>query len=224
MYIREAAFTRLSKQLKDSNISISEGLMKIIGITGGVGAGKSRVLYLLEKEFGAYIVEADLLAKNLMKPGKRVYNKVVEKFPEVIPSEGAEIDRMKLASLVYADKSKLKMLNGLVHPEVKEWIREDIEKHRLDKKCKLYIIEAALLIQDGYKEICDEIWYIRAETETRVKRLMESRNYSEEKAYSIIKNQPADDYFIDNSDRVIDNSGDFLQTNEQIINILSMLE
>ncbi len=224
MYIPEAAFTRLSKQLKDSNISISEGLMKIIGITGGVGAGKSRVLYLLEKEFGAYIVEADLLAKNLMKPGKRVYNKVVEKFPEVIPSEGAEIDRMKLASLVYADKSKLKMLNGLVHPEVKEWIREDIEKHRLDKKCKLYIIEAALLIQDGYKEICDEIWYIRAETETRVKRLMESRNYSEEKAYSIIKNQPADDYFIDNSDRVIDNSGDFLQTNEQIINILSMLE
>ncbi len=167
--------------------------MKIIGITGGVGAGKSRVLYLLEKEFGAYIVEADLLAKNLMKSGKRVYNKVVEKFPEVIPSEGAEIDRMKLASLVYADKSKLKMLNGLVHPEVKEWIREDIEKHRLDKKCKLYIIEAALLIQDGYKEICDEIW-------------------------------PADDYFIDNSDRVIDNSGDFLQTNEQIINILSMLE
>ena len=86
--------------------------MKIIGITGGVGAGKSRVLYLLEKEFNAYIVEADLLAKNLMKPGKRVYNKIAENFPEVIPSEGAEIDRMSLASLVYADKSKLKLFQG----------------------------------------------------------------------------------------------------------------
>ena len=198
--------------------------MKIIGITGGVGAGKSRVLYLLEKEFNAYIVEADLLAKNLMKPGKRVYNKIAENFPEVIPSEGAEIDRMSLAGLVYADKSKLKLLNSLVHPAVKEWIREDIEKHRQDKKCKLYIIEAALLIQDGYKEICDEIWYVRAETETRVKRLMESRNYSREKAYSIITNQPSDDYFVKNSDRVIDNSGDFIQTNEQITNIISLLE
>jgi dephospho-CoA kinase len=197
--------------------------MKIIGITGGVGAGKSRVLYLLEKEFGAYIVEADLLAKNLMKPGKRVYNKIAENFPEVIPSEGAEIDRMKLASIVYADKSKLKLLNSLVHPAVKDWIREDIEKRRNDKNCKLYIIEAALLIQDGYKEVCDEIWYVRAETEIRVKRLMESRNYSEEKAYSIIKNQPSDEYFIDNSDRVIDNSGDFLQTNEQIAKLYNGL-
>jgi len=68
-------------------------------------------------------------------------NVIDSNWDSVIPSEGAEIDRMKLASLVYADKSKLKMLNGLVHPEVKEWIREDIEKHRLDKKCKLYIIE-----------------------------------------------------------------------------------
>ena len=102
-------------------------------------------------------------------------------------------------------------------------IREDIEKRRNDKNCKLYIIEAALLIQDGYKEVCDEIWYVRAETEIRVKRLMESRDYSEEKAYSIIKNQPSDEYFIDNSDRVIDNSGDFLQTNEQIAKLYNGL-
>ena len=101
---------------------------------------------------------------------------------------------------------KLCQLNALVHPAVKKYIVNDIEKKR-DLGYKYYVIEAALLIQDGYRNICDEIWYIYADKDLRIDRLLKSRGYSRQTAEEFIKNQPEDEYFIENSDRVIDNSG-----------------
>ncbi len=180
--------------------------MKIIGITGGIGAGKSCVLREIEVLDGTFVIEADKLAHTLLSPGHDCYTEVVSCFGNEILSEDQSIDRAVLRRLVMNSPEKLRQLNALVHPAVKKYIVNDIEKKR-DLGYKYYVIEAALLIQDGYRSICDEIWYIYADKDLRIDRLLKSRGYSRQTAEEFIKNQPEDEYFIENSDRVIDNSG-----------------
>lgn len=170
--------------------------MLILGITGGVGSGKSKILYDLSNLYGAYIVETDKLAHTLMEPGQTVYQAVVEAFgTEILQAEEPyAIDRAKFAQIVFADKEKLAQLNALTHPAVKAWIRKDIEEKR-KQDVKIYVIEAALLIQDGYKEICDEIWYIYVNEETRIKRLMKQRGYTEERCRAMFHSQEPESYY-----------------------------
>ncbi len=181
--------------------------MKIIGITGGVGSGKSVVLSALSERYNAYIIEADKLAHELMQPDMPIFNKIVAEFGTDILAQDGTIDRKRLGEIVFSDKTRLEALNNISHPTVKEEILRQIEDKKAENDTELFVIEAALLIQDGYKSICDEIWYIYAEKDTRVKRIMESRGYSYEKCAGMLKSQPADDYYIDNSERVIDNNG-----------------
>ncbi len=191
--------------------------MYILGITGGVGSGKSAVLNELRDNHGAYIIEADKLAHELMMPGKDIYNRIVDNFGEEILCDGigSIIDRAKLADIVFSDENKLQILNNISHPCVKAEILRRIEEEK-KKGTKLFVIEAALLIQDGYKEICDDIWYIWVSRELRTKRLMESRGYTLKKCNSIYVNQESDEYYRSNSDYVIDNEKDFSNTVKQI--------
>lgn len=134
-----------------------------------------------------------------------------------IENSGRRIDRQKLGTVVYADRSKLELLNQLVHPAVKAHIVEEIEKERHKGAVPFVVVEAALLLEDRYDLICDEIWYVYVKEETRCKRLMASRGYSAEKVQSIMRNQMKDDEFRRRCDFVIDNSSDFMEnTYEQI--------
>ena len=189
--------------------------MIILGITGGIGAGKSKVLNYLNTRFGAYIIEADRLAKELMLPGGDIYDKIAENFPAAIPKRGQPIDRKILADIVYNDSGSLHKLNSLVHPSVKDFIKNDI-KVKETSGAGLYVIEAALLLEDGYKEICNEIWYVRADIDVRVKRLVEMRDMTKEQALLIIKNQKPDEFYMDNSDFILDNNSDFEVTKRAI--------
>ena len=194
--------------------------MKIIGITGGIGSGKSVVLNMLYDKYDAKIVEADKVAHMLQEPGQTVYNRIVECFGNVILSEDGSIDRIKLGKLVMNDEEKLEQLNHLVHPAVKEYILSDIEENR-KTMTKLYVIEAALLIQGGYKEICDEMWYIKADIDTRIRRLIQSRGYSEDRALQVIKNQPDESFYIENSDIILDNSGAVKDLENSLLNLIN---
>ena len=197
--------------------------MKIIGITGKIGAGKSLVLGYLEAMDSSFVLESDVLAKSLYQKGYSVYKRVVEVFgSDILDTETNEIDKVKLSSLVFADSAKLETLNSIVHPAVKEEILRLIEAKR-SEGISVFFIEAALLIQDGYREICDEIWFIKADEETRIKRLMSSRGYSFEKCQSIIQNQPDDDYYEKNSDRIFDNTKDVLSVFEEIDKALALI-
>ena len=197
--------------------------MFVLGITGGVGAGKSVVLSHLKDEYKAYIVEADALAKSLMEPGGEIFASVVNEFGEEILLDGG-IDRQKLAALVFSDPDALERLNGIVHPGVKDHILRDIAREREAGDHERYVIEAALLIQDGYDKICDEIWYIRADEKTRVKRITESRGYSEKRCTDMIKSQPEDAWFEAHTDRVITNNDDFSHTAAQIKECLNLIQ
>lgn len=192
--------------------------MKIIGITGGVGAGKSRVLNELKVQYGAYIIEADKLAHELMEPGKVIYEEIVTAFGEDIlcEEEPHVIDRVKLGKIVFSDKKHLEALNKIVHPLVKKSILMSIRQAKEKGDVRLFVIEAALLIEDEYKSICDELWYIWVDKETRIKRLMLQRNYTKEKSVSIMNNQSSDEFYKENCDFIIDNNRDYEYTSEQI--------
>ncbi len=191
--------------------------MIIIGITGGVGSGKSRVLYDLSENHGAYIVEADKLAHTLMEPGQSIYNEIVENFGREILKEKApyEIDRQKLGSIVFSNKDKLKLLDSISHPAVKKNILWQIETKKAEG-VKLFVIEAALLIQDGYKEICDEIWYVWVSKEERIKRLAKQRGYTKSKCISMFNSQEDDDYYKKYADFTINNQLDYENSSKQL--------
>lgn len=194
--------------------------MKIIGITGGIGAGKSTVLSILKQEYDAHVIEADKVAHDLMKPNQPAYRRIVEAFSDAILDETGEIDRAKLSTMVFHNEERLEQLNSIVHPEVKDYIQAEIRHYRQMGNTAYFVIEAALLIEDGYTSICDELWYIYAPDELRIKRLMESRGYSREKCDTIMRNQSSDAFYRKHSDYFIENGNDLENTKKQIDELL----
>lgn len=193
--------------------------MKVLGITGGVGSGKSQVLEHLQKEFGATVCQLDQVAKELQKKGQPCYDQIVEAFGVGILEEQGELDRGKLAQVVFQNPEKLQKLNEIVHPEVKHWVQQDIAQKK-NSGCPLYVIEAALMPGAGYDQICQEMWYIYAAEAVRRQRLKQSRGYSEEKITSMIQAQPTEEAFRQISQVVIENSGSFEDTKKQIGELL----
>lgn len=195
--------------------------MKIIGITGGIGTGKSTVLTLLKQEYSAYIVEADKLAHKLMLPGGTAYEQIVDTFgADILNAEGV-IDRNRLGAIVFKNPDALRKLNEVVHPAVKKYILQDIELKKKEGSAQYYVIEAALLIEDGYKMICDELWYIYVEKEERIRRLLAARGGNREKWEQIIGNQSSENYYHTNCDYVIDNGKSFEHTANIVKELLS---
>lgn len=182
--------------------------MKVIGITGGVGAGKSHILSYLENTYKdkVKILMADHIARELQMPGQECYFKVVEQFGRGILQSDMTIDRQKLANVVFSDREKLQMLNYIVHPAVKRVIADEIQKEREKGVLSFLFIEGALLIEDKYDMICDELWYIYTKEEVRQERLKTSRNYSEDKIRSIFQNQLKEDEFRKHCRVIIDNN------------------
>ncbi|MCR4837681.1 MAG: dephospho-CoA kinase [Eubacterium sp.] len=191
----------------------------ILGITGGIGSGKSEVLRLLSEQPDTCIVESDKLAHRLMEPGHTCYRKIVEAFGSEILAEDARIDRAKLGALVFADPVKLEQLNRIVHPAVKQSIRNRIRRAGA-RGLRLFVIEAALLIQDGYRSICDELWYIHVEREVRIQRLLAGRGGNREKWESVLASQPEDTFFLENTDVSIENSGSFEELRQAVLSEL----
>ena len=187
-----------------------------IGITGGVGAGKSTILEILKERYDAHLIIADDVAKHLMGKGKSAYRQIVKFFGTEILGENGEIDRQKMSALVYQDEEKRLAVNKIVHPLVKKAILKEQKKVSDRNPEQLIVLEAALLIEDNYKELLDELWAVIADKEVRIRRLMDSRGYSREKSESIIAAQLSDEEFQDACDFVIDNSGTIEETQKQI--------
>jgi len=163
--------------------------MRIIGMTGGIGSGKSTVLELIEKNFNAFIIKADDIAKETMEIGQAGYCKVLEIFGEQILDIDKNIIRERLAEIVFSNKNKLIVLNSIVHPLVKKIITEQLGQLKCEEKYDYIFIEAALLIEDHYEIICDELWYIYVPEDIRIERLKASRGYDYIKIKEVFANQ-----------------------------------
>lgn len=190
--------------------------MKFIGITGGVGAGKSFVLSCLEECCSCRIVLADDVGNEVKMPGQPCYEKIVALLGEDVLAQDGQIDRPKMAAKIFADADLLKQVNGIIHPAVKEYILKEVEKERKLGEKEFFFLEAALLIEDNYEPLLDEMWYIHADGEVRRARLRESRGYSDEKIDRIFASQLTEAVFREHCSVVIENNGDREETRRQI--------
>ncbi len=189
--------------------------MKVIGVTGGVGAGKSTVLQHLKEAHDAFILEADKIGHLLMEPGQMCYEPVIRLFGKEIINPDRTLDRKKISGIVFQDTCKLEALNEIIHPGVRTYICDRLASERENGR-NLAVVEAALLLEANYQEFCDEVWYVYASEEVRIRRLAESRGYTVEKSQSVIRQQMSDEQFRAGADFVIDNSGTTQETIDQI--------
>ena len=189
--------------------------MKTIGITGGVGAGKSTVLAYLEEKYNAFVIQADEVGHIVMAPGQECYQPVIDLFGKDVIKNDKTIDRKRVSDVVCEQPDFLSCLNGIIHPAVKRYILKSLEKQKEEGR-KLCVVEAALFLEEHYQEFCDEVWYIHTDEEIRIQRLMKNRGYTREKSLGIIGNQAREDYFRAHTDFVVENNGNVEKTWKQI--------
>ncbi|MBQ2640370.1 MAG: dephospho-CoA kinase [Lachnospiraceae bacterium] len=193
--------------------------MKIIGVTGGVGAGKSEILHYIETHYNARVLLADEAAHAIEAPGGAIYEPLIQLLDRyLVPvTDGAEaapitlpdgmINKPEMARRIFSVPELLEQVNQLVHPAVKTYILDESAREKKAGRLDFFIVEAALLIEAGYKEHLDELWYIYCDENERRRRLRASRGYSDEKIDNILRSQLSEQEFRDNADVVIDNSG-----------------
>lgn len=180
--------------------------MKVYGITGGAGTGKSEVIKMLQQNFGGCVIMSDEVARELMQKGNISYQLIVEYFGRDILMDDGEIDRKKLADHVFNNKEALEKLNSMTHPYVKDEIRKLIAEAETSGECRFVALESAILLECGYEDICDEFWYVYTKPEIRRQRMKETRNYSDEKVDSVMRNQQPDEVFFEQCSFVIKNN------------------
>lgn len=190
--------------------------MRVIGITGGVGAGKSKVLEYLVEKYNCQVILADKVAHMLEEKGQKCYEELIALLGEEILAPDKSIDKQKMARIIFADKDLLYKVNNIVHPAVKAFIVKTIEDKRIEGRLDFLFIEAALLIEDGYDAIVDDLWYIHSDVDVRRDRLKSTRAYSDEKIDEIIQKQLSEEEFRKHCKVIIDNSGSFIAACKQI--------
>ena len=194
--------------------------MKTIGITGGVGAGKSAVLEYLADNYNCDIIMTDVVAKGLYTKGSKTYEMMIALIGEDIVDETGEIDKKKLADIIFSNANKRMAVNSIVHPAVKQEVITRITNNKIAGRLDYTFVESALLLTEHYDVFCDEVWYIDTSEDIRRRRLKESRGYSDEKIDNILKSQQALENIKDKCSYCIDNNKDLEYTFRQIQNIL----
>ncbi len=194
--------------------------MRVIGITGGVGAGKSAILSHIQEHYNCRVFLADEAAHQVEEKGQPCYDRLVKLLGEDILAEDKTIHRQRMAEKIFSDPALLSQVNAMIHPAVKERILEVIREEKRALIHDFLIIEAALLIEQGYLEIVDEMWYVYASDEVRRKRLRETRGYSDLKIDSIMEKQLGEKKFRHYCHVVIDNDSSLPDACGQVDQIL----
>lgn len=190
--------------------------LKFIGITGGVGAGKTAILEYIREHYPCEIYLADQVAHEVERAGTDCFGQLVKLLGADVLDENGEIHKGRMAAKIFADGTLLAKINAIVHPAVKEYLLNRLEEARREERTELFFVEAALLIECGYGQLVDEMWYVHANESVREKRLRDSRGYDEEKIRQIMDAQLSEEEFRKASDFVIDNSGELEDSYRQI--------
>lgn len=178
--------------------------MILIGLTGGIGSGKSEVARLLTVR-GAEVIDADLIVRELQQPGAEVYEKMVELFGQEVVGADRALDRAAIAKKVFTDESLLKTLNQLIHPIVRRVMNERVESFRSTDK--VVVLDIPLLVENP-REGLDGVLVVDLDGELAVKRLVEQRNMNADDARARIAKQATREQRLALANHVIDNSGD----------------
>lgn len=195
--------------------------MKFIGITGGVGAGKTEILKYLASREDTKVMLADDIARKLSEPGQSCNEKLQELFAGTdVFDEKGQMDRPKAAAIIFKDETRRNGMNEILHPAVKEYVLHVLEQEKEEGRLRYLVLEAALLIEEHYGEICDELWYIYTSEENRRARLKQSRGYSDEKISEMFESQLCENEYRRHCKVVIDNNGTTEETIAQVRTII----
>ncbi len=191
--------------------------MKVIGITGGVGAGKSTVVGILKKHYTIEYLHCDAIAHELMERGGSAHEELISLFGEDLVNADGTLNRSKLYERAFLG-DRVEELNACVHPKVRIYVEDRIASLRGAEFDGIVLIEAALLIEAGYKDICDELWYVHTPVEMRRARLKADRGYSDERVDSIMAEQASEELFFSQSDFVLYNDSSQEECENYIVN------
>ncbi|UFT98000.1 dephospho-CoA kinase [Radiobacillus kanasensis] len=185
-----------------------------IGLTGGIASGKSTVSNML-KEKGIPVVDADIIARQVVEPGEEAYNQVVEAFGSEILQQNKSLDRKKLGSIVFQDEDKRSVLNSIVHPAVRKRMLAEKEEY-LIKGNRAVVLDIPLLYESKLTELVDKVMVVYVNEETQLKRLKERNQLTEEEAMQRIQAQLPLKQKVEWADAVIHNNGSIQETKEQV--------
>lgn len=191
--------------------------MYVIGLTGGVGSGKTVVAHRLAEIANAGLLIADELGHLVMEKGTKGYQRIVDTFGESILDRQGEIDRRSLSEIVFEKAEFLEKLNQIIHPAVTEYLRTYIAERKGQEG--YLILETAIMFETGCDELCDEVWYVYVPPEIRLERLAMNRGYSEEKSLAIMKKQLQEEEFRRRCKHEVRNDGSIQELEERLQNL-----
>lgn len=180
-------------------------MMKVIGLTGGIGSGKSTVSQFL-RELGAALIDADKAGHEAYQPNTETWREVVAAFGEQILTPDGEIDRKKLGGIVFSSPESLARLNWIMHPRMYEMMKAQIEEYR-QRGVDVVVLEAAILLEAGWTPLVDEVWVTVAPESTVVERTRERTGLPEEQILARIRSQMSSEERAKHADVVINNDG-----------------
>jgi dephospho-CoA kinase len=186
-----------------------------IGLTGGIGSGKSTVTRILG-DLGGRIIDADRIGHEVYRPGTVGWTRVVEAFGQDIVSSDGTIDRRKLGAKVFSDPSALRRLNAIVHPLIAEEVRSRIERWREEDPSAPVVVEAAVLLEAGWDELVDEVWVVVTDPHLAVERVTRDRGLAAEEVRKRIASQLPDEKRREAADCVLSNTGSLEELREAV--------
>lgn len=196
--------------------------MTIIGVTGGIGAGKSSVSAVLKK-MGARVIDADFISHEAEKPGGGAYGQIVEEFGHEIFNPDSSLDRKRLADIVFNHPEKRIKLEKIVHTQVVQEIMRQIDALKHKGYNGLVVLDVPIPVKHGFLDMADRVWVVDADDETRIKRVMERSGINAEDARLRIHSQLSREEYISLADEVIENNGSFEELEEKIRGLVSGL-
>ncbi len=191
----------------------------IIGLTGGIATGKSTVAKMM-REKGLPIIDADLISRQVVEPGEKAYKEIVKTFSKSILNENLTIDRKKLGAMIFNDKSKRERLNNIVHPAVREEMKQKAKRY-LESGNETVVMDIPLLVESKLHHMVDRVLLVYIPEELQLERLLKRDNAGKEDALNRIQSQIPIEEKKTEADEIIYNDGTLQNTKEQLERILT---
>lgn len=193
--------------------------MRIIGLTGNIASGKTTVAKMFER-LGAKIVDADLIAREVVEPDKPAHKEIEKHFGSGIMNDDRTIDRQKMGEIIFNNEGQREILNRITHPRITQEIKRKIEDCR-SQGAEAVIVEAALIVENSgwLKDAVDCLVVVRAQEESQIERMLQRNEYTRKEAKSRLKSQMPGSDKEKHGDYVIDNSGSLLETEKQVMRV-----
>lgn len=196
-----------------------EGKM-IVGLTGPTGAGKTLVSDMLREWQGVAIIDCDQLSRRVASKGNRCLVDIAVEFSPLVIDSNGNLNRRRLAEIVFSDKEKLEALNRIIFPYIVEEAEMDIIKAK-EAGAKVVVLDAPTLFDSGADRLCDKIVVVTADPTVRLNRIMKRDNITAEQAALRMGSQRNDEFFATRADYVVSNSGDRVELRLAVLELLN---